>query len=228
MNVSDEEDRRKKKTALSGFADNLLKVEKEDKEAKQEILREGIEDREKSDISAIMASRVVTGVLSDMRLQAGLSAFVGTSGKIKSPKFKRKEFISLLARELLLIGTEELKDKGGIISTANLAGYFGESRENWELREFDITEALEYLKKEKMIPNYEKLNKDIEIVYFKPVELSQDTRKILIAAHGLAPSKKELLDILGWDKNRLELGLTLLVDNGLAVVSEEAIYFPGM
>ena len=228
MNDPNEEDRQKKKSALAGFADSLVNVEKEDKKAKKEILREGIEEREKSDKSAIMSSRMVTGALSDLRAQAGLSAFVGTSGKIKSPRFKRKEFISLLARELLLIGTEELKDKGGIISTANLTGYFQESRENWELREFDINDALEYLKKQKMIPNYEKLNEDIEIIYFKPIELSQDTRKILIAAHGLSPTKKDLLNILGWNQNRLDIGLKLLVESGLAIVSEEEIFFPGM
>ena len=46
---------------------------------------------------------------------------VGTSGKIKSPKFRRGDFVKLLARELLLIGHDELKEFGGVISKEKLA-----------------------------------------------------------------------------------------------------------
>lgn len=226
--MNNPEEEKSKKAALSSFADSLLNAQKEDKKAKKEILKKGIEERENSEKSALLSSRLITSKLSDMRSQADMSAFVGTSGKIKSPKFKRKEFISLLARELLLIGNEELTDKGGIISLAKLQKFFDETRDNWELRENDIKDALNFLMDEKMIPNYEKLDENIELIYFKPIELSTDTRRILMVAHGIDATKKAIQDVLGWDKERVQLAISQLVRDGLAVEEGDFVFFPGL
>ncbi|MCH8908107.1 MAG: hypothetical protein IH840_13545, partial [Candidatus Heimdallarchaeota archaeon] len=116
--------------AFANFASSLSQIEETDKVERGEILKKGVEDREKLEKDTLQSSRLVTGKLSSIREEAGLSAFVGTSGKIKSPKFRRSEFIQLLAREVLLIGRDELKDKGGFISTDYLNTYFSECRDN--------------------------------------------------------------------------------------------------
>ncbi|MHA2250012.1 MAG: hypothetical protein ACXAD7_06600 [Candidatus Kariarchaeaceae archaeon] len=223
-----EEEKKKRENAFSGFADSLISAEQEDKEAKKEILREGIEEREKLDKSSITSSRAVTGKLSTMREQAGLSAFVGTSGKIKSPRFRRKEFISLLAREVLLIGRDELTDTGGILSMNKLEEHFAASRENWELREKDIDEAVELLTKQEMIPGKEKVGEELEIVHFKPSELSTDTRVILKTAMGIEVTKSSLVSLLGWSIERVEASIKQLVSDGVAILDEDNVYFPGI
>lgn len=226
MSDPDSEDKRSK--ALANFAGKLEKQKEEDKEAKKKILKEGIEEREKSSKGSIMSSKAVTGTLSNMRGKAGMSAFVGTSGKIKSPRLRRGEFIEMLARELLLIGNDEFKDSGGVVTMNKLKTHFDESRDNWELRENDIEEAVKYLSKENMIPNFEKLDKDMEIIYFKPIELSQDIKKILMAAHGIEATKTGLTEILGWNKERVDAAVKQLVSIGIAVEQEDFVFFPGM
>ncbi len=221
-------DSEKKENAFASFASDLVDVEKEDEKAKKEILKEGIEKIEKDEKKSILSSRMITSEISKLRGYADMSAFVGTSGRIKSPKFKRREFISLLARELLLIGNEEINDRGGIISLKKLEEYFAEKRDNWELRENDIKEAIKFLEKEKMIPSFEKLDKNLELIYFKPIELSKDTRKILMAAHGIEATKKTIKDVLGWSEERVNNGIKQLVSSGLAVEEGEFIFFPGL
>ena len=225
-----EEDKEKKKNAFADFAKNINSVVEEDRETKQEILEQGIEEREKEDKDSIMSSRVITGKLSDMRVGAGLSAFVGTSGKIKSPKFKRTEFIRLLARELLLIGNEEMSDKGGVISLNKLSEYFAETRSNWELRDKDIRDGVEVLKKEKLIPDFKKISDDLQMIYFKPVELSKDTQKLLQVVHGIEVTREKLISMLGWSGERIETSIQLMKSNGIAVEDEESgvLYFPGL
>lgn len=223
-----DEENKKKKDAFANFASKLDKVVEEDKEAKKEILKDGIESMEKSDKGSIMSSKALTGKLSSIRQEAGMSAFVGTSGKIKSPKFKRKEFIELLARELLLIGSEEMRDKGGIISIAKLTDHFAETRENWELRDKDIKEGVEYLKSKELIPKFNKISDDLQLIHFRPIELSQDTQEILKVAHGIEVTRDKLVDLLGWTAERVDTGISLLKTNGLAVEDDGFIYFPGL
>lgn len=222
------EAKKKREKALNSFAAGLLDVEKEDKEAKKEILREGIEEREKIDKSTLKSSRVVTSKLSKIREEAGLSAFVGTSGKIKSPKFRRGEFISFLAREVLLIGRDELKGTGGLISMSKLENHFSETRKNWQLRENDIAEAIKLLVKQDMIPGSEKISDELEIIHFKAIELSKDTRQILQTAMGIEVSKNSLSSILGWPLERVNASIKQLVKDGISVEDGDNVYFPGL
>ncbi len=223
-----DKERKKRDNAHANFAEGLIQSEEEDKEARKEILREGVDEREKIDKSTLSSSRAVTGQLSRIREEAGLSAFVGTSGKIKSPRFRKGEFISMLAREILLIGTEEMEESGGIISLAKIKQFFAESRENWELRENDIEEAIKLLEKQEMIPGGERVSDELTIVHFKASELSKDAKHILKAALGVEVTKSSLASILGWTPKRVDIGINQMIKDKIAIEDGENIYFPGL
>lgn len=217
-----------KKDALAAFAQNLVNVEEEDKKAKKEILRKGIEEREKKKKSLISNSKSITQFLSGMREEADMSAFVGTSGKITSPKFRRSEFIELLAREVLLIGRDEFKNDGGIFSMTKLRIHFANTRKNWELRDNDLSDAVDYLIKQKLIPYRDKISKKLDIVSFLPIELSTDTRKVLEASDGIESSISRISTLLGWEIPRVEIAVNDLVQEGIAIRQEDNVYFPGL
>jgi hypothetical protein len=218
----------KVKNAYSNFAQGLVDVEEDDKKAKKDILVRGIENREKSSKKTLSSSKLLTEALSKIRTEAGKSAFVGTSGKIKSPKFRRGEFIKLLARELLLIGHEEFSQYGGIISKTKLESHFIDTRTNWKLRENDIQEAVSYLVKEKLIPRIDKLNEELDMIHFIARELSIDGKEILMAAQGIDPSISRLATVLNWEEVRVKNAVQQLVSDGLAIVDDDSVYFPGL
>lgn len=228
MDSEDRGDKDKVKDAFANFAKGIENVEKEDQEAKEEILVTGIKKREKINKKTLRASRILTESLSKIRTEAGKSAFVGTSGKIKSPKFRRKEFVKLLARELLLIGHDELKEFGGVISKAKLDSHFTETRDNWELRENDMIEALTYLVDEQLIPHTDKLGEKLEIIYFIAQELSSDGKEILLASQGISPTIAQLSTVLNWSEDRVESAISQLVNDGLAIKDNNTIFFPGL
>ncbi|MDH5402180.1 MAG: EAP30/Vps36 family vacuolar-sorting protein [Candidatus Heimdallarchaeota archaeon] len=225
---SDEDKERKRKDAFANFANSLINTEIEDKEAKDEILREGIAEREKNQMKTISSSRMLTAELSKARQKAGLSAFVGTSGKIKSPKFNRSEFLELLSREVLLIGSEEIKDSGGILSIQKIYQHFNDTRPNWELRDSDIEDAIKVLVDKELIPGIETINKELSIVHFIPSELSTDTREILKVSSGIQVTIDRLVVLLNWQRERVNSALNQLVLDGIAVMAEEEVYFPGL
>lgn len=230
-NVSSKEKERKKseenESAFSDFASSLLKIEEDDKEERVEILKTGVEDREKISKKTLLSSRAVTGQLSQIREEAGLSAFVGTSGKIKPPRLRKKEFTELLAREVLLIGRDELAKYGGLLSLDQLWDHFTATRENWEIEKNHVEDAVKYLEKEDMIPGIKKLD-NIKLIQFKPVELSEDASKILNAAKGVDLTLSRLETLLGWSSGRVKMGLDQLASDGIAVIDGEDIYFPGL
>ncbi|MHA1778323.1 MAG: hypothetical protein ACTSYN_02005, partial [Candidatus Heimdallarchaeaceae archaeon] len=72
-----------------------------------------------------------------------MPASIGTAKKIRTPMiFGKDQFQQKLARELLIIGTEELKDIGYAITIGNLIKYFNETRPNWRVRTSDITKVI--------------------------------------------------------------------------------------
>ncbi|MCE7736449.1 MAG: hypothetical protein GPJ54_16330 [Candidatus Heimdallarchaeota archaeon] len=228
MDSEDKKEGDKVKNAYSNFAQGLVDVEEEDKKAKKDILVSGIENREKISKKTLSSSKLLTEALSKIRTEAGKSAFVGTSGKIKSPKFRRGEFIKLLARELLLIGHEEFSQYGGIISKSKLESHFIETRTNWKLRENDIQEGVSYLVKEKLIPRIDKLNEELDMIHFIARELSTDGKQILMAAQGIDPSISRLATVLNWEQIRVKNAVQQLVSDGMAVMDEDSVYFPGL
>ncbi len=219
---------KEKKEAFKQFADNLLGIEKEAKEKKTAKLKEGVERLESEKDTEILKSRHIKFKMGAIREQAGLSTFVGTSGKIKSPRFRRGEFLQLLARELLLIGTEELKkETGGICSINRLTDYFEKTRENWKLREKDISDAIDVLIKQKLIPGF--LSKEKGIVQFIPKELDSDANDLLQMASGLSEIDLiKLQAVLGWEKERMMKTLDQLEKQGLVIKDGDNLFFPGL
>ena len=228
MDSEDNQEGDKVKNAYSNFAQGLVDVEEEDKKAKKDILVKGIENREKISKKTLSSSKLLSESLSKIRTEAGKSAFFGTSGKIKSPKFRRGDFVKLLARELLLIGHEEFSQYGGIISKSKLESHFLETRTNWKLRENDIQEAVSYLVKEKLIPRIDRLNEELDIIHFIARELSTDGKQILMAAQGIDPSISRLATVLNWKEIRVKNAVQQLVSDGMAVMDDDSVYFPGL
>lgn len=222
-----EDERKAKKDVFANFADSIVKAEEEDAAAKKDILREGIAEREKKDKGAISRSRVITSRLSQMRQKADLSPFVGTSGKIKSPKIRRGEFMEILAREVLYIGNEEMEAHGGVVGLSRMKEYFEEKRDNWQLRKNDISEAVDLLIDAKLIAGKEDLGDEV-IIYFKAIELSHDPKSVIQAAFGIEATYDRLLQILGWSKERLKQAIDQLIQDGIAIDDGTQIYFPGL
>ncbi|RMG31992.1 MAG: hypothetical protein D6732_13860 [Methanobacteriota archaeon] len=219
---------KEKEDAFKQFANNLLNIEKEAKEKKAAKLKEGIEELENEKDTAVLKSRTIKTRMSQIREQAGISTFVGTSGEIKSPRFRRGKFLQLLARELLLIGTEELREEtGGICSIERLGNHFKETRENWKLREGDIQDAISILVKQKLIPGF--VDNEKKIVQFIPKELDSDANKLLIAASGLSETNfSQMQATLGWSEERLKKTLHQLETQGLVIKEGENLFFPGL
>ncbi len=217
-----------KKKAKENYAQSLLNIEKDAKEKKTAILKNGVQKIEDDKSQSVFRSRKIKERVTKLREKAGLSAFVGTSGKITSPRFKRGEFLQILSRELLLIGTEELKNEtGGIISIEKLQDHFSKTRSNWKLREKDIPEAIEILEKNKLIPGF--IDKEKKIVQFIPVELNEDSNELLRIAKGFEMLNVEKIQLVtGWNKERVEKTIEQLENLGLIIVDEENIYFPGL
>lgn len=216
-----------KKDALDAFAASLNKVEEDDKQTRKSVLKKGVLEREEKKGTNIR-SKMVQQQLTRIRSEADLSAFIGTGGKIKSPRFKRKEFLQLLAREVLLIGTEELTGTGGIISLTKLQQHFNETRKNWELRENDLFEAVEKLIKQDMIPRIEQTSTE-SLIYFKAIELSQDPESIIMAASGVDDLSIEILcNLTGWDIPRVREAVEQLEQSGIVITEGDTVYFPGL
>ncbi|MHA2098088.1 MAG: hypothetical protein ACW99A_05330 [Candidatus Kariarchaeaceae archaeon] len=228
MDSEDRDGDEKVKSAFADFAKGLSDVEKEDKKARKDILIKGIEEREKINKKTLFSSKILTESLSKIRTEAGQSAFVGTSGKIKSPKFRRGEFVKLLARELLIIGHDEFSEYGGVISNSKLDSYFSETRSNWSLRDGDILEAVQYLVNEKLIPHIDKLNEELDIIHFIARELSTDSKEILMASQGIEPSISKLAKLLNWQEARVNNAVKQLASDGLAIIDNDNVYFPGL
>jgi hypothetical protein len=227
MTPPDQSEKDQKKEAFANFADSLIQAEKDDEQAKKDILRKGIAKREKKQKGEIESSRAITKLISELREKADLSPFVGTSGKIKSPRLRRGEFIEILSRELLYIGSEEMKETGGVVSLKHLRTYFQQKRDNWELRDQDIPEAIDHLLSQQLIANREEIEGEI-IVYFQAIELSSDPKQLVEASLNIEATHERLLMILGWSEARLQQAIDQLVEDGIAIDDGTQVYFPGL
>jgi hypothetical protein len=227
MTPSDESNKDEKEKAFASFADSLIQAEKDDEQAKKDILREGIAQREKKQKDKISSSRTITRMISELREKADLSPFVGNSGKIKSPRLKRGEFIEVLSRELLYVGIKEMQDSGGVVSLSHLRKFFREKRENWDLREKDIPEAIDHLLEQKLIAGRDEVDDEI-IVYFQAIELSSDPKQLMEASLNIEATHERLQTILGWSEARVQQALDQLVEDGIAIDDGTQVYFPGL
>ncbi len=215
------------KEAFEKFDSHLEEIEKKGKEERKEILARGIEKLEK-DKQLLKSSRAITNRILDVREQAGISTAVGTSGKIKSPRLLgKKDFETLLQRELLIIGTEELKTAGGAISLSRLYSYFEKTRPNWKIKKKEIKNAVENMEKVGIIPGIIKNDKE-EIVLFRPLELDSSIKKVLIAASGGITKINDLANLLGWDIEVVKQIIIDLEKQGICVIDNNEVFFPGL
>lgn len=218
--------------AYSSFEQDLVETQKKDKEKKKDILQKGIEEIEKESKSELLSSKNLVGKLLEIRQRAEMSSTIGTAGKIKTPIiFGKDEYKQKLAREILTIGTEELKAMGYAITVANFVEYFERTRPNWKIKTGEILQTIKELEKEKLIPPKVDLGEDEVLIRFKPIELSNDLEEVLQLATGLPGLKAEQVSShLDWPFERSQSTLTMMSEMGLAVLDDETsvYYFPGI
>ena len=218
--------------AYKSMDDDLVKTQKDDKESKQEVLAKGIEKIEKKNYKELMASRMLVNKVLDIRKRAGMPQTIGTAGKVKAPTiFGKDEFKQKLARELLIIGNEELDDIGGAITIANLVDYFKETRINWKVKVGDILEVLKKLEEKEIIPPRVDIGEEDVLIRFKPIEMSTDFQEVLRLATGLPfLTVAKVSSHLGWSVERAQNTLTIMMKYDLAILDEGSgdYYFPGL
>lgn len=213
---------KEKDDAFAAFGKKLNDIEEKDKQKRKEMLKEGTSQIQQDNKKGF-GSELVNRQLSYVQQEAGLSAFTDASGEIKSPKLRRGSFLKILARELLLIGLEELPSK--VTTVSSLASYFATNRTNWKLREKDIPEALEILEKDDLIPPVVAEDEDY-LVFFAPIELTEDPKRLIIIASGVSDlTFANLESITGWSKSRLMQAVEYLSKQGVISYSDDEMYF---
>ncbi len=216
----------KKDKAMEDFASKLLGIEKKDEEEKMEILKDGIHKRE-SELKEIKHSKSLNQKVAKIREDAGMSRFVGTKEKIKSPRIKRKQFIEELAREVLDVGLHELSDSGYVTTQLAFAKLFSEIRPNWKLKKNDIKEAIQLLEENNIIPKTLPLKSDV-IIRFKATELSDDVQKVLITCDKIDVIEfNELVSLLGWIPERVKFSIEELEKLNLISTEGDELFFFG-
>ena len=219
--------------AYASLGEEFGQIKEDGKKDRQEVLKEGITRIEAEKKNQIFASRVVSDQISELRKEANMSSSVGTSGQISQSRFFGKsDFKEALARELLVIGHEDLKDSGGTVTLSALFDFFKNSRSNWDVNLKQIEDALKHLIKQEIIPPMQSLETSDhdKLVFFKPIELSKDLQTLLKFAPREGEEISYFMSVLGWKKERLVVALESLIQLGLAILDEETdwIYFPAL
>ncbi len=237
-----EEQKKKKREDKSDFRSSLsdayktldsdlVEAQKKDAEKKREVIEEGIEKVEKKSGKELLASKMLVSKILNIRQKAGMTQTIGTAGGVKAPMiFGKDEFKQKLARELLVIGTEELSDIGGAITIANLVDYFRETRSDWKVKTGEILSVLKKLEEEEVIPKRIDIGDDEVLIRFKPIEMSSDIQEVLRLATGLPfLSVDKVTSHLGWPIERAQSTLILMMKIDIAILDESSgnYYFPG-
>jgi len=220
------------KDAYKKFAKGLTDLEEEDKKEKKEILKKGVMTLEQKYKEEIKGTHAVDARLVKLRQEAGMPELIGVGEKVEKKRFKDKEkFEHFLAKEILEVGINESRNFGGIMLFNDFCRIFAEQRPNWVAPPKEIKSALEYLAAAGLIPKMFKMKNKAILITFKPAELSSDLLTIL----NLVPpsgylTKEDLMKILGWQKERLDLSLRALVDQEIAYYDkkDQRYYFPVM
>ena len=214
--------------AFQSFDNSLTEITKKAKEERKDILKQGVMELEKNYGEVLRASKLAVKRIQEIRVKAGMSSSVGTSGVIKKPRFKGKEdYVNSLARELLVVVLEEHPGSGGVFNLESLYQVFKETRQNWDVKKKELLEAIHLLEKNKVIPGRTKFGEE-EYILFRPIELSQDLGKVLKAAHGGITNISQLQELLGWEKERVARAIESLQKQGVCVVEGEEVFFPGL
>ena len=225
--------KRSMRDAYAALGSEFGQIKEDGKKDPQEVIRNGITRIESEKKDQISASRLVSDQISDLRKEAKMSSSVGTSGQISQPRiFGKNDYKEALARELLVIGHEELKEAGGTITLSGLLELFKTTRPNWDTDIKQIENALKHLEKQEIIPKMQPLEKSENdtLVFFKPIELSNDLQTLLKFAPRDGENISYFMSVLGWKKERILIALDALIQHGLAILDEETswIYFPAL
>ena len=225
-------DKENVRDAYKAFAEGLEEIEEEDKEKRKEVLKKGVLDLEQKYRDEIKGTHVVDERLVKLRQEAGMADLIGTGERVQKKNFKDKsKFEQFLAKEILEVGIEESRNLGGVMTFPEFCKIFPVKRSNWEAPPKEIKQSLEYLAKEGLIPKLYKLkNKEI-LITFKPVELQNDLLSILsIASTAGLTTVNEVITLLGWKKERVELTLKNLVDQEIAYYDKKTqeYFFPSL
>lgn len=216
--------------AYKKFADGLDEIEEKDKKKRKEVLKEGVLDLEQKYKDEIKGTHAVDDRLAKLRKEADMPELIGVGDRVKKNRFKDKDkFEQFLAKEVLEVGIEESRKLGGIMEFKIFCDIFANKRPNWEAPPKEIRKALESLAISGLIPKLYKMKDKSILITFKPMELETDLILILnIAAARGTTTKNEIITLLGWQKERIELALKSLVDEGIALYDkkEQSYFFP--
>jgi hypothetical protein len=223
-------DKEKLSDAYKKFADGLEEIEEKDKKKRKEILKDGVLDLEQKYKEEIKGTHAVDARLVKLRKEADMPELIGIGDKVKKSRFKDKEkYEQFLAKEVLEVGIEESRNLGGIMKFRVFCNVFATKRPNWEAPAKEIRKALESLAISGLIPKLYKMKDKSILITFKPVELETDVILILnIAAARGKTTINEITTLLGWQKERIELALKSLIDEGIALYDkkEQSYFFP--
>lgn len=217
-----------KNQAFEEFSNQLGNYTKVDEIEKKRILKHGISNIEKNFQSQINSSKIINSYLSNLKSQINLSSISISSKKIRSPFIFRRKYIQNLANEIFLISHDLIKENGSILSLSTIKTYFKANRTNWKIRDKDIPEAINWLNKKKLIPSILNKNENNSLIVFTPIELNSDSNILLSIIDKNQYEFTELLNLLNWNEKRLHSCILFLQNNGIAVIDNTTIYFPGI
>ena len=225
-------DKENVRDAYKAFAEDLEDIEEEDKKKRKEVLKQGVLDLEQKYRDEIKGTHVADERLVKLRQEAGMADLIGTGERVQKKNFKDKsKFEQFLAKEILEVGIEESRNLGGVMTFQEFCKIFPIKRSNWEAPPKEIKQSLEYLAKEGLIPKLYNLKSKEILITFKPVELQTDLLSILsIASTTGSTSVDEVVTLLGWKKERVELTLKTLVDQEIAYFDKKTqnYFFPSL
>lgn len=217
-----------KNQAFEEFSNQLENYTKLDEIEKNRILKHGISNIEKNFQSQINSSKIINSYLSNLKSQINLSSISNSSKKIRSPFIFRRKYIQNLANEIFLISHDLIKENGSILSLNTIKTCFKANRTNWKIRDKDIPEAINWLNKKKLIPSILNKNENNSLIVFTPIELNSDSNILLSIIDKNQYEFTELLNLLNWNEKRLHSCILFLQNNGIAVIDNTTIYFPGI
>jgi hypothetical protein len=216
------------KKAYKDLAKEFSDLEEEAEAEKKEVLQEGILEIEMEYKDVLKNTHAMNERLAQLRKKAGMAELIGTGKKVQKDRFKdKKKFYIFLAKEALEVGLDSSRETGGVLLFSDFLNLFRSERPNWEVTRDDLKESLEELARQKLIPRLFLMKRKKILITFKPRELHEDLLRILDLASMEGKITLDLLeDLLGWQKERIELALRSLVEHEIATLDKKTkVYF---
>ena len=201
-------------------------------------LKEHLKKLEKKWGKELKTNKAYYEKVTEIRRSLGLPEEIGVYEWKESPSWKDKVtgkgYYEQLSIEILELGRSLIPKNGGLISLAELLLQINKARPGKVVSAKDLKRALNLLIKEKLIPDFKKLENDVILVEFVSVELSPDHEKVLsLAARQGYVTFEDLIMKLEWNEERANRVLNQLVEKGIAIKDETytegtKYWFPGL